>query len=196
MSNFNVSDVREPSARYDRFTITLHWLTALLVVALFALAQTWGFLQRGTPPRLALIHTHISLGILLAAVIIMRVVWRLLTHRRMPPAVSGFQHVVATVVHLILYALLISQASYGLLLGWAAGKGASFFGLFTIPSLIVLDHDTRHVIGRLHDYTAWAIMAFAGVHAAAALMHHYVLRDRVLVRMMPAGGERRSLKSA
>lgn len=172
-------------SRYDHFTITLHWLTALLVLTLFTTAHIWEFLAKGTPWRSGLQFVHISLGILLAAVIILRILWRLATHNRVAPAVSGFQHVLATAVHLTLYALLISQVSLGFLLRWSSGTGPSFFGLFTVPPLIIVDPATRHLVGELHNLTAWAIIAVAGLHAAAALAHHYVLRDRVLVRMLP-----------
>jgi cytochrome b561 len=188
MSNFNMAAADARAARYDHLTITLHWLTALLVLTMFALAEARSFVERGTPLRTDLIFVHVSLGVLLAAVLILRIVWRIATHRRTAPAVSGLQHVVATLVHFALYALMISQVSYGFLMIWASGNGPSFFGLFSVPSLIVVDQPTRHVIGELHDYTAWAIIAVAGIHAAAALMHHYVLRDRVLARMIPARG--------
>ncbi|MDL2404335.1 cytochrome b/b6 domain-containing protein [Rhizobium calliandrae] len=88
-------------------------------------------------------------------------------------------------VHLALYAFMISQVSYGFLMILASGNGPSFFGLFSVPPLIVVDQPARHLIGELHDYTAWAIIAVAGIHGLADLMHHYVLRDRVLVRMIP-----------
>ncbi|MGY5809456.1 cytochrome b [Rhizobium sp. LEGMi198b] len=185
MSNFNMAAADGRAARYDHVTITFHWLTALLVLTMFTLAEARSFVARGTPLRGDLIFVHISLGILLAAVLILRIVWRIATHRRTAPAVSGLQHAVATLAHLALYALMISQVSYGFLMIWASGNEPSFFGLFSVPPLIVLDQPTRHVMGELHDYTAWAIIAVVGIHAAAALGHHYVLRDRVLVRMIP-----------
>ncbi|MBB5573717.1 MULTISPECIES: cytochrome b [Rhizobium] len=188
MSNFNIAAADKRAARYDHFTIALHWLTAFLVLTLFALAEARGFVARGTPLRGDLIFVHISLGVLLAAVLILRIVWRVATRQRTAPAVSGLQHVVATLTHLALYALMISQVSYGFLMIWVSGNGPSFFGLFSVPPLLVLDQPTRHLMSELHDYTAWAIIAIAGTHAAAALMHHYVLRDRVLVRMIPARG--------
>ena len=58
--------------RYDSTTIALHWLTVVLVVVLFALAETWGFLPRGTPLEKQFQSLHISLGIVLALVIAAR----------------------------------------------------------------------------------------------------------------------------
>ena len=67
-----MSGQTEARQRYDRVTIALHWTTALLVVVLFALAEIWGFLPRGTPLRRNFQALHISLGILLTAVFVFR----------------------------------------------------------------------------------------------------------------------------
>jgi cytochrome b561 len=172
-------------SHHDSVTIALHWATAILVLEQFGSAHIWELLQKGTPSRSGLISTHAALGIILAAVIIARICWRLFNQRKLPPAVSGLQHVVASAVHGLLYLLLALQITFGFLLGWSTGNALRFFNLFSIPPLFVVGPDFRHLIGPLHNYTAWAIIGFVSIHAAAALMHHYVLRDRVLHRMVP-----------
>ena len=76
--------------RYDTPTILLHWLTALLVVGLFALAEIWDALPR-TPARKLLQSLHVSFGLLFAAVLVARIVWRLTAGGvcRGRPAASG-----------------------------------------------------------------------------------------------------------
>lgn len=175
----------ENAARYDRITIVLHWATAILVVGQFTSAHIWQQFQRGAPLRLGLISTHIAFGMLLAAVIIARIGWRFLNRGKVPPAVSGLQHLAASTVHFLLYGLLICQVALGFVLGWAVNLPLSFFGLFTIPPIIMIAPDLRQTIATLHNDVAWLIIAVAGVHAAAALLHHYVLRDHVLLRMIP-----------
>lgn len=172
-------------SHHDSVTIALHWATAILVLAQFGSAHIWEFLMKGTPWRIGLISTHAALGILLAVVILARICWRLLNRDKLPSAVSGLQHIVASAVHGILYLLLALQVTLGFLLGWSAGNPLRFFNLFSIPPLFVVSPDMRHLVGPLHNYTAWTIIGFALVHACAALMHHYVLRDGVLRRMIP-----------
>lgn len=75
--------------RYDTPTILLHWLTALLVIGLFALAEIWDALPRGTPARKLLQSLHVSFGLLFAAVLVARIVWRLTAGRRLPRASGG-----------------------------------------------------------------------------------------------------------
>ena len=169
---------------YDGLAMALHWITALLVVTLFALAEIWGFLPRGTPLRHGMQSLHVSLGLTLGAVFLVRLAWRNTGARRMVPLVSGAQHVAALVMHYGLYGLLALQIALGFLFRWAEGP-IGFFGLFGIPSPLTIDKAVRHEIGYLHDKTAWIIIILAGGHAAIALAHRYILRDQVLQRMLP-----------
>lgn len=178
-------------ARYDRLTITLHWLTALLVVSLFALAQVWDILQKGTPLRLGLQSLHISLGMTLAAVIAIRIVWRLAHRGDLPPAAGGFQHLLAKAVHGLLYLLLLLQVALGFLFRWSQNQPLSFFGLFALPQPDGFPVDMRSTFALMHYWVAWSIIILAGFHACAALLHHYVLKDRVLGRMFPIPANKR-----
>ena len=74
---------------YDAVKIMFHWFTALLVVTLYLLAQIWSFIHRGAPSRLEMQSIHVSLGICLAAVVVLRIAWRVGPGRRLPPATSG-----------------------------------------------------------------------------------------------------------
>jgi len=174
---------------YDGLAIGLHWVTAFLVVALFALAETWGFVPRGTPLRHGMQSLHVSLGLTLAAVFVLRLVWRNTGARRVVPLVSGVQHVAAVVMHYGLYGLLALQIGLGFLFRWAHAP-VGFFGLFGIPSPFIIGGATRHEIGYLHDKVAWIIIILAAGHAAVALAHRYVLRDQVLQRMLPSWSTR------
>ncbi|MDQ0391411.1 cytochrome b [Labrys monachus] len=179
------SAMQPAASRYDGVTILLHWLTAILVVCLFGSALIWDELERGTWLRKGLQSLHISMGLLLAAVILLRIVWRLARADDLPPAATGLQHLASKAIHLLLYVLLVGQVALGFLFRWAQNEPFAFFGLFSVPRLIDIDPSLRHLIGTLHDYTAWTIIGIAALHAAAALGHHYVLKDRVLGRMVP-----------
>ncbi|HYG43923.1 MAG TPA: cytochrome b [Bordetella sp.] len=171
-----------PSA-YDPGTIVLHWLTALLVVALFAMAQVWESMPHGTPMRKSLQGLHVSLGLLLTAVIVLRMAWRATGGQRLAPASHGVLQVSAKTMHYALYLLLAAQIVLGFLFRWAQGEPFTFFGWFSIPKLLPLTRDQRHVFGDLHNLVAWLIIVLAGLHALAALFHHYLLRDGLLRRM-------------
>jgi cytochrome b561 len=173
------------AAHYDKLTIVFHWLTAFLVVALFVSAEVWGFLQKGGALRRDLQSLHVSVGIALAAIVVLRVIWRFTGKRQLPPSnLPGWQETASSFVHVLLYFLIAAQIALGFLWRWAQGEPFTFFGVFSIPA-VAIDPGLRPLLGDLHSAVAWVIIGSAGLHALAALMHHYVLRDDILYRMMP-----------
>lgn len=173
----------DDGTRYDRLAIGLHWATALLVLVQFLLSQTWGLF--GRPAHHTMVVAHMSFGILLAAVILIRVGWRLLPGHQVPAIVAGWVAIASKAVHYVLYALLATEAVLGFLLRWSGGEAMSFFGIPIPPPFAAWSRGAHHQIGELHEKIGWAIVIVAVGHAAAALYHHYVLRDRVLTRMLP-----------
>ncbi|ADU71691.1 cytochrome b [Pantoea sp. At-9b] len=176
--------------RYDVISLLLHWITAFSVIFLFASAHIWEQLERGTPLRKGLQAWHISLGILLALVMVIRPVWRIYSQRKadlaMPPSGESLGlRLMAHAVHGALYVLLFTQVALGFLFRWSQQEPFQFFGLFTIPPFITVDTALRHTLAGWHNNVAWALILLAGAHALAALFHHYVLRDNVLRRMLP-----------
>ena len=186
----SVSTRQTPRQRYDAFSMTLHWITAFSVIFLFASAHIWQQLEKGTPLRKGLQAWHISFGILLALVMIVRPLWRFYSQRQSQLAVapaesSALMRIMAHTVHGLLYLLLFLQVGLGFLFRWSQQAAFSFFGLFDVPTLIHVDTALRHTLAGLHNNVAWALIILAGAHALAALLHHYVLRDNVLRRMLP-----------
>lgn len=174
----------DDGTNYDRVAITFHWITALLVLNQFALSQLWGLF--GRPAHHVMVVAHMSFGIILAIVIVGRIVWRLLPGHQVSAIGAGWPVLAAKAVHYLLYALLASEAVLGFLLRWSGNELMSFFGLLIGPPFAPFSKAAQHQIGELHENVGWAIVILAAGHALAALYHHYVLKDRVLLRMLPA----------
>ena len=172
-------------SRYDNVSVALHWLTVLLVLSLFALGELWGYTHR--PLRHELVVLHMSLGILLGLAVAARIAWRLVPGHRVAPAVSGPAETLARIVHWLLYILLVLQSLFGWYVRWSEGEAMSFFGLLIPSPLAPVSRDAHHQLQELHGWVGWAIVILALGHGAAALYHHFVLRDSVLVRMLPRG---------
>src|SRR3954453_20512265 len=113
--------------RYDDFAITLHWLTVLLVLAQFALAELWDLSER--PTRHVMIVTHMSFGILLALVLVVRIAWRLTPGHRVRHAATGWVDLASEAVHYLLYGLLAAEAVLGFVLRWSGDEAVSVVGL-------------------------------------------------------------------
>lgn len=169
--------------RYDGVSIGLHWLTALLVVTQFALALLWDSFAR--PTHHAMVVAHMSFGIILTAVIVARIVWRLLSGHQIPSLEAGWVGRAARAVHYLLYVLLAAEAVLGFLTRWWEGREMSFFGLLIPGPFGAGDRPTHRMFMDWHEKIGWAIIIVAIGHALAALYHHVVLKDRVLRRMLP-----------
>jgi cytochrome b561 len=179
-------DAAATGGRYDVAAITLHWLTALLVVTLFVLAEIWGFLQHGSTARHTLQWLHVSLGIALMGVVAVRMVWHGVSDRRLPRAETGPLEWAARAMHYILYLLLVTMILAGFVKVWSQGHAANFFGLFAVPPPFPIAESWRPIANTVHYWGAWTIIVLAGLHSLAALFHHCALHDDVLRRMLPS----------
>jgi cytochrome b561 len=169
---------------YDITTIRLHWITATLVIILWIIGQTADWIPEGRVNN-AYWSLHVVLGFALVILLTWRMIWRGVSGSRLPPADTGALQAMATATHYILYLLLVSV----LVLGVANTivRGYKLFDLASLPQLG--DRAWRKPITNWHGLAANLLLGLAFLHAAAALAHHYVVRDNVLRRMLPARGE-------
>ena len=171
------------ATRYDGMSIALHWVTAALVLVQFALAETWHYFPR--PVHHVMIMLHMSFGLLLAGAILLRLVWRWRFGRVLPLAGQGLLDLAAKALHRLLYGLVLAEIMLGFATRWTDNQPLSFFGLLIASPFGTFAKATGHLVDRIHDLTAWAIIGLAAIHALAALGHHYLLKDGVLRRMLP-----------
>jgi len=131
-------------------------------------------------------YIHKSLGMLLFLMLVFRLVWRLLNVR---PVLMGkaWEQVIALLVHRLHYIVLFVLMVTGYVIPTAEGVGIDVFGWFTVPAIISFYQAQADMIALIHRYAAWAAMGLAGAHAAAALKHHFVDKDRTLLRMLGIG---------
>ena len=169
---------------YDRATITFHWLTAFLVVALWTIGQTAEWFPKGSAGRFAMWSSHFTLGALLAVVYIGRIVWKLTAGRRLPGVGSPGLVKLAAAGYGVLYLGL--AVVIGLGVADAMSRGSNVWGLFHYPQLI--DKEWREPLTDWHGLGANILLGVAALHALVALIHQYAWRDGVLTRMWPALG--------
>lgn len=174
---------RAPTA-YSMTARILHWVTAVLVLILLPLgvviANEWG-----GPLQDPLYNLHRSIGAVIIPLVFLRLAYRL-SHPPLPlpEDVPPFQQMAARAAHWGLYALLAVQPFVGWVATSAYRAPIMVFGLFELPPIWPQD---RPLSGRLfvvHALIAAAIACLATVHIGAALYHHFVRRDRVLMRMI------------
>ena len=170
-------------ARYDGVSIILHWATAALVLLQFGSAETWDFFPKSV--RHVMITGHMSFGVILTAVIVLRVLWRLTPRFKAPAAGNQLMDRAAKAMHHTLYALIAAEVPLGFLTRWTDNHALSFFGLLIASPFGTVSKATGGFVDEIHDLNAWLIMILVAGHALAALYHHYLLRDDTLRRMLP-----------
>lgn len=177
--------VRNSSSRYGLVSIVLHWGVAIVVFGLFALGLWMVDLDYYDTWRKAAPDLHKSIGLTLFAVMLIRVVWRFISPPPPSPSSHGkWTRLGAKFGHLFLYVGLFATMFAGYLISTADGVGIPVFGLFEVPAIIDSIPDQADVAGAVHLYLAWILVIFAGLHAVAALKHHFIDRDATLTRML------------
>lgn len=167
---------------YDRLTKRLHWITAAIIPTMWLLAQVIDFFPRDLRvwPR----STHILLGVALLGIYLLRLTWRITGGTHLPPAGKGPLDLLAKAVHVTLYVLLATTVLAGL--GYTFLRGDNILNLFRLPKLFADIAWLKESVGDVHALGANAILILAAIHATAALVHHYIWKDGVLRRMLPA----------
>jgi cytochrome b561 len=172
-----------PSVRYSAPAQLFHWLSALLVAFAWLLGNFRDAAPRGEP-RQIVDFVHISSGEAIVILFALRVAWRFL--QPAPAAPGGvWADRAAKLAQLLLYVLLVAAPVAGLVTLFAAGKPLPLFGLGEIPSPWAQDKAFEHAAKEVHEWLANGLVALATLHAGAALLHHFRLRDDTLRRMLP-----------
>jgi len=177
------------SKGYGGVARALHWLTALLIFALFALGWYMADLELADPNKFRLYQIHKSIGITVFLLALLRLGWRL-THKAPPwPAhMAPWERFAAASAHWALYGLILLQPFLGVLQSNAANFPIVFWGGFELPALIGPDQALADILLSLHHLFANVIAGLVLLHVSAALRHHIQLKDDVLRNMMPSPG--------
>lgn len=176
--------MNDTASTYDARSIRLHWITAALVVALWCLGETVDWFPKGAV-RIAARSLHICLGVALGSLLCYRLWWRLGAGAvRLAPVGAGIVRALGTVVHVALYVMLLATVVLGLANAWV--RGDTLFNLISIPAFDPGNKALRAQVEDLHALSANILIWLAGFHAAMGLAHHFVWKDDVLRRMLPA----------
>jgi cytochrome b561 len=174
----------ETTSVRPRKMVVLHWLTVLCVVMAAAFILTRDEVA-GRQIRMWLLEGHRHFGLFVLLLFFARVVLRIRLGRlRSDDRSSKVVRIMAGLTHIALYALLLSLPLLGWALSDAQGKPVHLLGL-TLPNIVGADEDLADELQAWHLDAAWALLGLVSLHIAAALWHHFVLRDGVLRTMLP-----------
>jgi cytochrome b561 len=186
-----LSEARRCEARDLRWSppiVALHWLSGLLLLGLLALGWLMVHAQFDAAERFDMYQLHKSLGFSALALFVVRGIVRATTTSPAPAPMRDWERVCAKAAHSGLY--LLSWIS--IMSGWLVVSSAivhvpsRFFDVFVIPDIPGVSAAQAQSAQTLHCISVWGLAALVIVHAVAALKHHFVNRDTVLTRMLPA----------
>jgi cytochrome b561 len=182
---------KNSNTRYGAWVIGLHWLMLLLLVAVYACMELRGLAPKGSDLRAGLKPLHFLLGLSVLALVVVRLAvrWGAGTAPEIQPPVAKWQDRLARLMHVALYAFMVATPILGWLTLSAEGDPIVLFGLH-VPSLVGADKALADQLKDVHESLATAGYFLIGLHAAAALAHHYVTHDNTLLRMLPGRGSR------
>lgn len=173
--------------RYTGTAIALHWLIALGIAVAFGMGLTMTDIPGITPTKLRLFNWHKWLGVTLLALATARLLWRLFHPAPpLPPSLPAWQRLAAEATHRALYVLMFAIPLSGYFYSLAAGIPVVYLGLVPLPVLIGPNPALKPILKDLHYWLNMGMAALVIAHAAAALQHHFLARDDVLKRMLPA----------
>ena len=177
--------LRNTLQRWGAPSQLLHWLVVLLIITQVTLASLADDLPVG-PRKVKLLATHKSIGITILLLVCVRLLWRWSNPTPvLPSTLKPYERTLARVTHGLLYALLFAMPLSGWMMSSARGFPVSYFGFFTLPDLVPKSRPLYEALLTTHGVLAVTLISLAGVHALAALRHHFWLKDDVLRRMLP-----------
>jgi cytochrome b561 len=177
--------IRNTPARWGHVAQFLHWLIVALIIVQVVLANIAEDLPLG-PKKIGVYAWHKSFGITILVLAVLRLAWRWANPTPLlPSTLKPYERVLAHVTHVGLYVLLFAQPLTGWMMTSARGFPVSWFGFLQLPDFVPKNHALYDAMKNIHDTLALALYAIVFLHVAAAVKHHFFLKDDVLRRMLP-----------
>lgn len=171
--------------RFTGVAIGLHWLIAVAIIGTFALGLYMHELPL-SPQKLKLYSWHKWAGVTTFLCVLLRLLWRLL-HRppELPAGMPAWQRKAAEATHVLLYLLMVAVPLSGWLMSSAKGFQTVWFGMVPLPDLLDKNKELGDLLQEVHEVLNFTMAGLVLAHLGAALKHHFIDRDDVLVRMAP-----------
>jgi cytochrome b561 len=181
----NALNTETNAHRFTNTAVALHWLAALLIFAAFPLGLYMADLDL-SPTKLKLFSYHKWIGITVLLLSILRVLWlRWHPAPPLPGSMPAWQQRAAHGLQHLLYLLLFAIPITGWLMSSAKGFQVVYLGVLPLPDLVGKNKELGELLEGIHEALNWLLLSLFVLHVAAALKHHFVERDDILIRMAP-----------
>jgi cytochrome b561 len=177
--------MRSSRLRYGAVTQLFHWLTVALVATAYMVSPGGSEARVYSAAFDTARQTHETIGIVLFGLVLMRISWRLYEPTPEPPPMAPWMKLSAEAVHFALYALLLAIPLSAIAGAWLENHPLTIFGIGNVGPMLSPVPGLGQSVAYIHTILGNVIIWLAGFHAAAALFHHYFMRDNILTSMLP-----------
>lgn len=173
---------------FGAITKLLHWSIFILIATEFFLIWTRDFMAVDNPLQGTYIFLHKAIGVTILLIAIFWIIWRLFNV--LPAAMpkkNNWERPLAKLIHNLLLASIVILPIVGILMSFSNGRGVDWFGIVTMtpPAFFPPNETWAGIFRGAHEYIAYTMIALVALHAAGALVHHFIYKDTVLRRMLP-----------
>jgi cytochrome b561 len=168
-------------AVYDTTSKIIHWLSAIIIIALLAA----GFYMEDlaySDTKMEIYGLHKSFGITLFILVVFRLIWRSKHPVDKLESTTKSDHIKAKAVHGLLYMSMILMPVSGVLMSWSGGYKVAFFSL-TLPNLVSKNETLHQITASTHEWLGIILCVLILAHVGAALFHHFIKKDDTIKRM-------------
>lgn len=177
--------IKNTENRYGAIAMILHWIMAILIIGLLGVGLYMVRLPVSLE-KLKFFGWHKEWGLLVIALVILRLLWRLTSIiPSLPNTLPDWQKLAARAAHYAFYVFMFAVPISGWMMSSASGLPVSFFGWFILPDLVPANEELRVLLIEIHKWLAYGLIATLCLHIAASLKHHFIDKDDVLRRMLP-----------
>lgn len=176
--------IKNTEDSYGTIAKLFHWIIALAIISLITVGFTMSSMAP-SPDKYELYGMHKASGVMVLMLVILRLIWKFSNKSVLPPA--GFPKILALAAasgHFMLYAFMFMMPVSGLLMSYFGGHDVNVFGMFTIEAVLEKNSQLSGLFHEIHTIGIWAFIAVIVMHVGAALYHHFIRKDNVLMRMI------------
>lgn len=173
-----------PDRSYGLFSVILHWLLAVALIALYFSGDYMVTLDYYHSWYHRAPELHKSFGMVVGGLMIVRFIWNKYRGHLQLSYPREKINISAYLVHHLFYLLVLLLVLTGYLFTTAKGQGIDVFGLFSVPAIFAENTEVAELSGTLHDLIAVVFMLLFMIHTLAALYHHFILKDNTLRLML------------
>lgn len=175
--------LKNTETSYGTITKLFHWLSALMICSLIIVGFIMSSMQP-SPEKFQLYYMHKANGVILLILIILRIIWRLNNKQvKLPSDLSLFVKTCAILTHYLQYVFMLLMPISGILMSTLSGKEIPVFGIFTVPAF-EKNSQLAGIFYKIHVTAVSFFIALIIIHILAALYHHFIRKDEVLIRMI------------